>query len=203
MTILYLVRHGVTEHTGKVLSGWMPDIHLNAQGNTEAEAAAAALAGVRLKAIYSSPIERCYETAELVARPHRLDVDLCEGLGEVRYGAWTNRSFKVLRRTKLWGRVQRWPSGARFPDGESLREVQVRAVGAIEAICAEHGKRSVCAVSHADVIRLAVAHYLGVHMDLFQRIIVGPASITVLAVGEDGPRVVAVNVPPRGFVPPT
>jgi broad specificity phosphatase PhoE len=138
-----------------------------------------------------------------VARPHRLDVDLCEGLGEVRYGAWTNRSFKVLRRTKLWGRVQRWPSGARFPDGESLREVQVRAVGAIEAICAEHGKRSVCAVSHADVIRLAVAHYLGVHMDLFQRIIVGPASITVLAVGEDGPRVVAVNVPPRGFVPPT
>jgi probable phosphomutase (TIGR03848 family) len=203
MTILYLVRHGVTEHTGKVLSGWMPGIHLNPQGTEEAEAAAASLAGVKLRAIYSSPIERCFQTAELVARPHRLDIHLCDGLGEVRYGAWTNRSFKVLQRTKLWGRVQRWPSGARFPDGESLREVQARAIAAMEAICAEHSKHSVCAVSHADVIRLVVAHYLGLHIDLFQRIIVGPGSITVLAVGEDGPKVVAVNVPPRGFVPPT
>jgi broad specificity phosphatase PhoE len=124
-----------------------------------------------------------------------------DDLGEVDYGAWTDRSFKMLRRTKLWTRVQRWPSGVRFPDGESLREVQVRSVAALEEICSEHRRKSVCVVSHADVIRLVVAHYLGVHIDLFQRISIGPASITILVVGDDGPKVVAVNVPPKGLVP--
>jgi probable phosphomutase (TIGR03848 family) len=201
MTVLYLVRHGVTSHTGHKLSGWMPGIHLSDEGRREAEAAAAGLEKLKFGAVYSSPIERCFETAEIVAEPHRVEVLVREDLGEVDYGAWTDRSFKMLRRTKLWGRVQRWPSGVRFPDGESLREVQARSVAALEDICSEHPRRSVCVVSHADVIRLVVAHYLGVHIDLFQRISIGPGSITILAVGDDGPKVVAVNVPPRGLVP--
>jgi probable phosphomutase (TIGR03848 family) len=201
MTVLYLVRHGVTSHTGRKLSGWMPGIHLSDEGRREAEAAATALGKLKFRALYSSPIERCLETAQIVAEPHRMDVLVRDDLGEVDYGAWTDRSFKMLRRTKLWERVQRWPSGVRFPDGESLREVQTRSIAALEDICSEHPRKSVCVVSHADVIRLVVAHFLGVHIDLFQRISIGPASITILGVGEDGPKVVAVNVPPRGLVP--
>jgi probable phosphoglycerate mutase len=201
MTVLYLVRHGVTSHTGRKLSGWMPGVHLSDEGRREAEAAAVALEKVRFAAVYSSPIERCFETAEIVAEPHRLEVLVREDLGEVDYGAWTDRSFKMLMRTKLWGRVQRWPSGVRFPDGESLREVQGRSVAALEDICSEYPRKTVCVVSHADVIRLVAAHYLGVHIDLFQRLSIGPGSITILAVGDDGPKVIAVNIPPRGLVP--
>ena len=202
MTVLYLVRHGVTDHTGQRLSGWMPGVHLNDRGREEAGAAADALGEVKFKAIYSSPIERCLETAELVAVRHGLTVITREGLGETRYGSWTNRTFKVLRRAKLWARLQRWPSGVRFPGGETLREVQARSVGEVERICSRHPRARVCVVTHADIVRLVVAHYLGLHIDLFQRLEAGPGSITVLVVGEDGPKVVAVNVPPRNWVNP-
>jgi probable phosphomutase (TIGR03848 family) len=197
MTTFYLVRHGVTSHTGSKLTGWAPGVSLNEDGRSEAEAAASVLAPIKLNAVYSSPIERTFETAEIIAAPHGLEVSVIDDLGEVRYGDWTNRSMKSLARTKLWERVQRWPSGARFPSGETLGEVQARAIAALEDVRSRHPKGRVCCVSHADVIRLAVAHYLGVHIDLFQRIVIGPASITVVNVGDDGPRVLTVNLPPR------
>lgn len=193
MTILYFVRHGVTSHTGHKLSGWMPDIHLSEEGEAQAEATAQMLARVPLKAIYSSPIERTFETAVLVAAPHGLTVRTRRNLGEVEYGKWTNRSFKTLVGTRLWTTVQRYPSAARFPDGESLREVQTRAVGEVEKLRAKHRKQAICCVSHADVIRLVCAHYLGVHIDLFQRLIIGPASVSVVSVDDDGPRVITLN----------
>jgi probable phosphomutase (TIGR03848 family) len=195
MTDFYFVRHGVTDHTGHKLSGWMPGIHLTESGRAEAEAAARSLSGVRLAAVYSSPIERTLETAEIVAAPHRLAVTKRERLGEVRYGRWSNRSFKSVRRTKLWTVVQQWPSGARFPDGETLKEVQDRALAEVEAIQIDNPRAAVCCVTHAEVIRLVVAYYLGIHIDLFQRIVIGPGSITVVHVGATGPRVVALNVP--------
>jgi probable phosphomutase (TIGR03848 family) len=174
----------------------MPGVSLSADGRAEAERAAATLANVPFDAVYSSPIERTLETAEIIAARHKLKVEVAQGLGEVRYGRWTNRTYKSLTRTKLWQRVQRWPSGARFPDGESLTEVQTRAIGALEDLRIRHPRGRICCVSHSDVIKLVVAHYLGVHIDLFQRIAIGPASITVVAVGDDGPMVLAVNVPP-------
>ena len=197
MTVFYLVRHGVTSHTGAKLSGWMPGIHLSDEGVAQAEAAARGLSKVPLKALYASPIDRTMETARPIAAAHGLKIETNPALGEVEYGRWTDRTFKALRRTKMWTTVQRWPSGARFPEGETLRAVQVRAVDELEAIRARHPKQAVCCVSHADVIRLVTAHYLGVHIDLFQRIVIDPASLTVVAVGDEGPRVIAVNVPPE------
>ncbi len=117
-------------------------------------------------------------------------------VGEVEYGKWTNRSLKVLARQKLWGVVQRWPSAARFPDGESLREVQSRALAEVEKIAEQHPRGSVCVVSHGDVIKLVLAHFLGVHIDLFQRIVIAPASVSAVTLLADGPRVLSMNVSP-------
>ncbi|MEA2506269.1 MAG: hypothetical protein QOH48_887 [Actinomycetota bacterium] len=193
MTVFLLVRHAVTSHTGHKLTGWAPGVHLSEGGRAQAEAVAERLANAPIKAIYSSPIDRTLETAQAVAAKHRLEVQVLDAIGEVQYGAWTNRSLKSLARTKLWIKIQRFPSGARFPQGETLREVQARALGELERIQARHPKQLVCVVSHADVIKLVVAHYLGVHIDLFQRIAIGPASVSAIAVGEEGPMVLSVN----------
>jgi probable phosphoglycerate mutase len=193
MTVFLLVRHAVTSHTGHKLTGWAPGVHLSEEGQKQATAVAESLAKAPIKAIYSSPIDRTLETAQAVAAKHRLDVQVLDDVGEVRYGTWTNRSLKSLSRTKLWTKIQRFPSAARFPQGETLREVQARALEELERIQARHPKQVVCVVSHADVIKLLVAHYLGVHIDLFQRIVIGPASVSAIAVGEEGPMVLSVN----------
>jgi probable phosphoglycerate mutase len=151
---------------------------------------------VPFKAIYSSPIERTRETADAIAERHKLDVEISPELGEVHYGKWTNRSFKTLVRTKLWATLQSFPSAARFPDGETLRAVQSRAVDEVERIRARHPKRTVCCVSHADVIKLIVAHYMGLHIDFFQRISISPASVTIISVSDGGPRVLVLNALP-------
>ena len=196
MTVFYLVRHGVTAHTGHRLSGWIPGIHLTDEGRAQAEATAEMLEPVPFKAIYSSPIERTMETAAPIARLHKLQVIEAPKLGEVEYGKWSNRSFKTLVKTKLWDKVQRYPSGVRFPDGETLREVQTRAVEEIESIAEHHRKQIVCCVSHADVIRLLAAYYLGVHIDLFQRLTVAPASVSVISLNDGRPLVVTLNSSP-------
>jgi probable phosphomutase (TIGR03848 family) len=193
VTVFLLVRHAVTSHTGHKLTGWAPGVHLSDDGRAQAEAVADHLAKAPIKAIYSSPIDRTLETAQAIATKHRMDVQVLDDIGEVRYGTWTNRSLKSLSRTKLWGKVQRFPSAARFPQGETLFEVQSRAIAELERIQARHAKQMVCVVSHADVIKLVVAHYLGVHIDLFQRIAIGPASVSAVAVGDAGPMVLSVN----------
>lgn len=196
MTIFYLVRHGVTSHTGHRLSGRMPDIHLSDAGLAEAEVAATSLAKVRLKSIYSSPIDRCIETARTIANKHLLPVRTRKDLAEVEYGTWTNKSLKTVARTKLWSSVQKWPAGTRFPEGESFVEIQSRGVAVLEDLRIRHPKDRICVVSHGDVIRLVMAHYMGIHLDLFQRILVTPASISVLSVTDSGPVVLTLNAPP-------
>ena len=171
----------------------MPDVHLTDEGNAQAELIADRLAELPLRAVYASPIERTWETARPIAARHGLRVQRRPEFGEVEFGRWTNRSFSVLRRTKLWGVVQRFPSGARFPEGETLLEVQRRAVDGVERLRGKHGRQVVCCVSHADVIKLVAAHYLGVHIDMFQRIEISPASVTAIAVADSGPRVLTVN----------
>ncbi|MBW3595132.1 MAG: MSMEG_4193 family putative phosphomutase [Actinobacteria bacterium] len=193
MTTFFMVRHAVTDHTGKRLSGWMDGISLTEQGREQAEVVADTLADVEFEAIYSSPIERTNETARAIASRHEARVHTRRALGEVEYGAWTNRSLRSLMKTKLWGTVQRFPSAARFPDGESLREVQVRALDEIERIAADHPNGNVCCVSHGDVIKLVLAHYIGVHIDLFQRIVVAPASVSVFSLSERGPLILSLN----------
>ena len=199
MTTFFLVRHAVTEHTGKRLSGWMEGISLTDQGREQAEQVAENLADVTFDAVYSSPIARTLETAKAIAERQEVSVQTRRALGEVEYGGWTNRPLRSLMRTKLWTTVQRWPSAARFPDGETLREVQVRALAEIEKIAVDYPKGKVCCVSHGDVIKLVLAHYLGVHIDLFQRIVVAPASVSVFALSDHGPTILSLNAMPMSI----
>jgi probable phosphoglycerate mutase len=143
--------------------------------------------------VYASPIERTMQTAEAVARHHDLEVLPLDGVIEADYGEWTGGKLADLARTDLWKTVQRAPSRARFPNGESLAEMQTRMVTALEAVVARHEGELVVVVSHADPIKAAIAHYTGVHLDLFQRIVVSPCSITAIVYGPGGPTVLAVN----------
>ena len=193
MTLVLLVRHGLAEATGDRLYGTTPGIHLSDEGRSQAERLAERLSRVKLSAVYSSPLERCLETAAPVASQRGLDVQILADLGEVDYGSWTGRTFASLRRTALWRRVHQLPSSVRFPGGESLTEVQDRAVRAVEEIGANHPRDVVAVISHGDVIRLLLAHYAGIHMDLFHRLVADRASVSAVTVGEGVPRVVRMN----------
>jgi probable phosphoglycerate mutase len=179
MTTLFLIRHATTAATGKKLGG-RTDASLDEPGRGQAAAAAARLSDVPFAAIYASPLPRTAETAAIVAEPHGLEVRPAEGLLEVDYGRWTDRSLAQVSKQKLWPVIQSRPSLVAFPDGETIRAAQLRAVDAIEEIVAAHKGRVVAAVSHADVIKAVVSFYLGQPLDLFQRIVVNPASATVL-----------------------
>ena len=183
MRLLLLLRHAVTDHTGARLSGWMPGLHLTEQGREQAEALAGRLAPVPVDALYASPLERCQETAAVLAKARGLEMSTLQDLGEVRYGDWTGRTIKELAKEPLWKVVQATPSAARFPDGESLYEMQARAVLAVERLRGAHPGQTVAVCSHADVIKAVVCHYLGMHLDLFQRVVVSPASVTAIAFG--------------------
>jgi probable phosphomutase (TIGR03848 family) len=183
MRLLLLLRHAVTEHTGNRLSGWMPGLHLSEAGRAQAQALAERLGPVAVDAVYASPLERCQETAAVVAGAKGLKAETLVDVGEVRYGDWTGRTLKELGKEPLWRVVQATPSAARFPEGESLFEMQARAVLATERLREAHPKQTVAVCSHADVIKALVCHYLGMHLDLFQRVVVGPASVTAIGFG--------------------
>lgn len=195
MAYILLVRHGQNDWVKKNrLAGWTPGVHLNEEGQKQVEALAERLLQWPIKAIYSSPLERCMETAAALAHPHQLQIARLETIGEVRYGEWEGKKIKKLAKEKAWHTVQHYPSRFRFPGGESFLEVQQRAVEAIESLNAEHPKEIIVIVSHADVIKLVLAYYMGTHIDLFQRIGLSPASVSVLALGENGlVRVLRVN----------
>jgi probable phosphomutase (TIGR03848 family) len=196
MTTVLLIRHGQNAYVGKhKLAGWLPDIHLNDVGVAQAEALAASLAATKLQAVYASPLERTMETAEPIAEAQGLEVQPRPDLGELKLGKWEGRSLKSLRRLKMWQRVQDAPSLARFPEGESFAEAQARMVAELDALIARHtSKKAVIAcVSHSDMIKLAIAHYVGLPLDLFQRLVVAPASISVLTFHDRYTRLVKLN----------
>ena len=193
MATLLLIRHGHTDAAGKRLTGWQPGVHLNDRGRAEADRLVERLDGVRVEAIYSSPLERCRETAAPLAKTRRLSVHIRRRLIDTGYGEWTGRSIAQVRKTKLWRTVEGVPSAMRFPGGESLLEVQARAVDEVNRIAQEHPKGIVVVVSHADPIRLVIAHVAGAHADHLHRLVVDPGSITVVALGDGVPRLLRVN----------
>ncbi len=202
-TLLLLVRHGQTPTTGKVLPGRAPGLHLGDAGRAQAEAAAAAIGALKqVDAVYSSPLERARETAAPIAAARGLKVQLDKGLLELDIGEWTGEELKKAARKPEWRAVQRYPSGFRFPGGESFNELQARIVGAIARLVAAHPGGTVVAVSHADPIKAAIVHATGAHLDMFQRISVSPASITAIAYGELGPMVLATNWLPNLLAAP-
>lgn len=190
---MLLIRHGMTDWVGNRLAGWTPGVHLNEEGRSQAAALAQRLAEVPLAALYSSPLERALETAQPVAQAHNLTVQVRDGLGELRCGNWTGRTLKELQDEDLWSVVQIYPGGARFPGGESLREAQARMVAELDAIRDAHAGQIVVVVSHSDPIALAVAHYAGLPLDLFQRLTISPASVTAFSFTRLGPRLVFLN----------
>ena len=186
MTLVLLVRHGLTAGTGKVLTGRTPGIPLDDRGRDQAGALAARLACVPLDAIVTSPLERCRQTADAIASArngHPVAVAEDEQLAEVRYGDWTGKPLRRLAKEPLWRVVQAHPSAARFPgeDGESLPDVQHRAVRAVREWNARLGRDATYLIcSHGDVIKSLIADSLGMHLDLFQRIQVDPCSLTAI-----------------------
>ncbi len=195
MTHLLLIRHGANDAQKEhILAGWTPGLHLNQTGQAQAQALAQRLSSVEIAAIYASPLERTQETAEIVAtHHHHLPVITREGLGEVRYGRWTGQSLEQLRQRKLWRTVQITPSQAQFPGGERMYEMQTRIVSELEHLHAQHPKQTIAVISHADVIKAAVAHYVGLHLDLFQRLVISPASLTTVALGGSMPHLLCLN----------
>jgi probable phosphomutase (TIGR03848 family) len=187
VTTLVLVRHGLTPTTGERLGG-RTETSLSEEGLRQAEAVAERLASLEVVAVHASPIVRAMETARPIAKRHGLRVRRSTGVQEVDYGEWTDEPLEVVREEPLWRMIQQAPSRVSFPEGEALRAMQARAIAAVDAIVARRpGDDTVVVVSHADVIKAILAHHLGVHLDLFQRIVISPASISTLVVPADAP----------------
>ncbi|MDQ4005142.1 MAG: MSMEG_4193 family putative phosphomutase [Actinomycetota bacterium] len=194
MALILLVRHAVTDVTGKRLYGRTGGISLSETGRAQADRLAERLSVVPLDAVYSSPLERCMETATAIAAGRDVPVQTDEGILEIDYGTWTGRPFTSLSKTRLWRQAHgNQPSAVRFPGGETLGEAQRRSVDAIIQIADRHDRGTVAVVTHGDVISLALAHFAGVHVDLFQRIQVAPASVSAVSIGPGGPMLHRVN----------
>lgn len=199
-TLVLFVRHGQTPTTGQVLPGRAPGLHLADRGREQAEAVAGRIAALgdgdskrTVSAVYASPLERTRETAAPIAKALQLKVRLAKGLLECDFGDWTGRRLKQLAKKPEWRTVQRNPSGFRFPGGESFTEMQSRITSEVDRLRAAHPNETVVAVSHADPIKAALAQAMGTHLDLFQRIVVSPCSVSAVLYGQDGPIVLAVN----------
>ncbi len=193
-TTVLLVRHGQTPTTGKVLPGRAKGLHLADLGREQAEIAASRISELKnVAAVYSSPLERAKETAAPISRALGLKTKIDRGLFECDFGDWTGKELKKLNKLPEWRTVQSAPSTFRFPNGESFTEMQTRMVSALDRLRAEHPGQTIVCVSHADTIKAAVAHAMGTHIDLFQRIVVSPASVTAITWHGGGPIVLAVN----------
>jgi probable phosphomutase (TIGR03848 family) len=196
MPIILLVRHGENEFvkTGR-LAGQQPGVHLNEKGREQAQSVAIRLNKAPIKAIYSSPLERAMETAEPLAKILELPIIQRAGLIETDCGEWQNQKVKALSRLKKWKIVQSNPSTFRFPGGESIREVHARVTAELSALSERYDSTDVVACfSHADPIKLAVAYFIGLPLDLFQRLTIAPGSVTALALTESGSRLLTLNV---------
>jgi broad specificity phosphatase PhoE len=199
MPTIYLIRHGENDYvkTGR-LAGRLPGVHLNEIGRQQAVDIAQALCRTlpkeRVKAIYSSPLERAMETAEPIARAFDLEIIPRAGLIEIDYGEWQDKTLKSISRMKIWTRVQAAPSLFTFPGGESFTDAQTRVVNEIkDLLCQYEEKEAILCISHADPIKLAVAYFIGLPLDLFQRLKVAPASINGLFIDQGISRLLTLN----------
>ena len=193
-TVVILVRHGHTPTTGKILPGRTKGLHLSDLGKEQAEKVASHLSSLNsISAVYSSPMERTFETAKPIAKAFGKSVLKHQGLIEADFGKWTGRKLSELRKLKDWEKVQKNPSLFRFPDGESFMEMQSRMVTTVTNICENHRGEIIIAVSHADTIKAFLTAALGTPLDLFQRLHISPCSVSPVIFGTQSPFVLAVN----------
>ncbi len=205
MPTLLLIRHGENDFVkSHKMAGRLPGVHLNEKGQKQAQALAEALKDVPLIAVYSSPLERAMETAKPIADVHKLKIIQEPDLMDTDIGKWQGKSWRVLGLTKIWRIVQNAPSRFRFPEGESFVEAQTRCATALEKIINKHNKPKyiIAVVFHADPIRLAVAHFLGMPLDHFQRLSCDTGSVTVIHTSEARASLIKMNQrPPFDFLP--
>jgi len=188
------VRHGQTPTTGTTLPGRARGLHLAETGRAQAATAAERIAALaKVTAVYASPLERTRETAAPIAKSLGLRVVVDKGLLECDFGEWTGAKLSDLRKRPEWKTVQQYPSGFRFPEGESFAEMQVRMTATLARLAARHRGETIVAVSHADPIKAALADALGTHLDLFQRIVISPCSVTAIWYSTGGPAVLTAN----------
>lgn len=193
-TRILFVRHGQTPTTGKTLPGRALGLHLSDAGRAQADAAASRIGTIdRIHAVYASPLERTKETAAPISKALGLRTTIERGLIECDFGEWTGQELSKLVKLPEWGTVQKAPSVFRFPGGESFVDMQTRMVSTVERLCRRHPGETIVCVSHADPIKALVAHALGTHIDLFQRIVISTCSVSVIQYTSAGPIVLAVN----------
>jgi probable phosphoglycerate mutase len=193
-TLIIMVRHGKTPSTGKLLPGRAKGLHLSDTGKQEALVVAERLSKIKkVAAIYASPLERARETAAPIAKALKQKVIINKGLLECDFGDWTGEELAKLMKLPEWSNVQRAPSTFRFPKGESFTEMQTRMVSTLDDLRKKHSGGVVICISHADPIKAAVAHAMGTHIDLFQRIVISTCSVTAVSYSSFGPVVLTVN----------
>jgi len=198
MPYLFLIRHGENDYVGKRLAGRTPGVILNERGRHQAEALIHLLEKVPVQSIFSSPLERAMQTAEPIAAALNLPVQDCEGLIETDFGKFQGKTFKQLKRTKLWPIVDADPALVTFPNGESIPDVQARVVATIESIAATlEEKQTALLFTHSDPIRLALTHYLNMQLQDFHRLSISPGSVSVVVIGEKRPLVPYINLVPE------
>jgi probable phosphomutase (TIGR03848 family)/uncharacterized repeat protein (TIGR03847 family) len=194
MTVILLIRHASNDylHQGR-LAGRTPGVHINAQGQREADDLARRTAHLPIQAIYSSPLERALDTANAIAACQKLPVNVIDGLVETEAGEWTGRKISELNGTDTWKAIQSKPVGVKLPGGESIDQAQARMVAAIETIRQAHPRGLIVVVSHADPLKSVIAHYLNWDLNNFQRIAISPASVTVLQLNDKGAALLRLN----------
>jgi probable phosphomutase (TIGR03848 family) len=193
MTTLALIRHASHGLVGRAIVGRAPRVPLSAEGLRQADALAERLEASSIQALYSSPLERACATAAPIAARLGVEVQIADELNEIDYGAWTNRTLAELHELEEWRRFNLFRSGSRIPGGETMIEVQERMLRLVERVCSAHPDRAIALISHGDVIKATLAYYLGVPLDLFQRIEISPASVSIVRIERYGPEVLLIN----------
>jgi probable phosphoglycerate mutase len=193
MITLLLIRHAMCDPVGRLIAGRARGVHLNEEGRAQAARLAERLRGVTLDGVVSSPLERAVETAEPIARQAGLAVEAIEQLNEIDFGAWTGCTLTALDQLDDWRRFNVLRSVSRPLGGESMLDVQARAVRAVETLRKQHPDGICAVVSHGDVIRSLVAHFAGIPLDLFQRLEISPASVSTVALGKQEIAIRVVN----------
>lgn len=193
MTRFFLIRHATNDAIGKRFAGRAAGLHLNAEGQQQAEQLAQRLAQVSLSAIYSSPMERTIETATPMAKQHQLEINIKEEFNELDIGNWTGSAISDLEKVKEFRHFNTFRSGTRLPGGELMLEAQLRMVAGLQTLCTQHPKQTIAVVGHADPIKAAVAYFAGIPLDLFHRLEISPASVSVLELYEETARILVIN----------
>ncbi|RYG23453.1 histidine phosphatase family protein [bacterium] len=193
MTTFLLIRHALHEFGGHRIAGRTPDVHLSPDGLRQATSLADRLKKVKIDAIYASPITRCQETAGLIATHHDLEIEISEVITELDFGDWQGETIADLDEQDHWRRFNAFRSGTRAPNGELFLGTQLRVVRFLLDLRDRHPNQTVAVVSHADVIRAALLHFLGMPMDHFLRLEISPASVTTVAIAPYGPWILGVN----------